>query len=152
MQLLLDWRSKSEFNRDTDWVWASPYSGGEMPLHFQSMQKEHIVPASLAAGLGKIGWHCLRHTYRAWLNAEGYSTGRPERPAAALQHLDHRQRVRRGCRGCHARVQFAGGQAGDPMTSYVSSNSFNSLVRTIYRDGHCCPVKTRIESAGSRYR
>ena len=75
MQLLLDWRSKSEFNRDTDWVWASPYSGGEMPLHFQSMQKEHIVPASLAAGLGKIGWHCLRHTYRAWLNAEGTPLG-----------------------------------------------------------------------------
>ena len=75
VQLLLDWRGKSEFNRDTDWVWASPYSGGKMPLHFQSMQKETIVPASVAAGLGKIGWHCFRHTYRSWLNAAGTPLG-----------------------------------------------------------------------------
>ena len=75
IQLLLDWRSKSEFNRDTDWVWASPHSGGEMPYHFQSMQKEHIVPASLAAGLGKIGWHTFRHTYRSWLDAVGTPLG-----------------------------------------------------------------------------
>lgn len=75
VDLLLDWRGKSEFNRDTDWVWASPYRGGEMPYHFQSMQKEHIVPASVAAGLGKIGWHTFRHTYRSWLNAAGTPLG-----------------------------------------------------------------------------
>jgi integrase len=73
--MLLAWRSQSEFNADSDWVWASPYKAGEMPYHFQSMQKEHIVSASVAAGLGKIGWHCLRHTYRAWLNAAGTPLG-----------------------------------------------------------------------------
>jgi len=75
IQLLLDWRGQSEFNRDSDWVWASPHQGGEMPYHFQSMQKEHIVPASLKAGLGKIGWHTFRHTYRSWLNAAGTPLG-----------------------------------------------------------------------------
>jgi integrase len=75
IQLLLDWRGKSQFNRDRDWVWASPHRGGEMPYHFQSMQKEHIVPASVRAGLGKIGWHTFRHTYRSWLNAEGTPLG-----------------------------------------------------------------------------
>jgi len=75
VRLLLDWRSKSQFNRDADWVWASPYKAGEMPLHFQSMQKEHIVPAAVAAGLGKIGWHTFRHTYRSWLNAQGTPLG-----------------------------------------------------------------------------
>jgi len=75
IHLLLDWRGKSKFNRDTDWVWASPHSGREMPYHFQSMQKEHFVPASLKAGLGKIGWHTFRHTYRSWLNAIGTPLG-----------------------------------------------------------------------------
>jgi len=75
IHLLLDWRGKSKFNRDTDWVWASPHRGGEMPYHFQSMQKEHIVPASVRAGLGKIGWHTFRHTYRSWLNAIGTPLG-----------------------------------------------------------------------------
>ncbi len=69
IQLLLDWRARSQFNRDMDWVWASPYRGGEMPYHFQSMHKEHILPASVKAGLGNIGWHTFRHTYRSWLNA-----------------------------------------------------------------------------------
>jgi integrase len=55
VQLLLNWRARSQFNRDSDWVWASPHSGGKMPYHFQSMQKEHIVPASVKAGLGNIG-------------------------------------------------------------------------------------------------
>jgi integrase len=34
-----------------------------------------IIPASVAAGLGKIGWHCFRHTYRSWMNAQGTSLG-----------------------------------------------------------------------------
>jgi integrase len=75
VQLLLDWRAQSQFNRESDWVWGSPYSGGEMPYHFQSMQKEHIVPASVKAGLGNIGWHTFRHTYRSWLNAAGTPLG-----------------------------------------------------------------------------
>jgi integrase len=75
VQLLLDWRSKSQFNADTDWVWASPYSGGEMPLYVPAIQRDYIIPASVAAGLGKIGWHCFRHTYRSWMNAQGTPLG-----------------------------------------------------------------------------
>lgn len=75
VHLLLDWRSKSQFNADTDWVWASPYSAGEMPLYFNAIQRDYIIPASVAAGLGKIGWHCFRHTYRSWMNAQGTPLG-----------------------------------------------------------------------------
>jgi integrase len=73
--LLQQWRSKSQFNSNSDWVWASPHSGGEMPLYFNAIQRDYIIPASLAAGLGKIGWHALRHTYRSWLNAAGTPLG-----------------------------------------------------------------------------
>jgi len=75
IQLLLDWRGKSEFNKDSDWVWASPWTAGEMPLYFNAVQRDYIIPAAIKAGLGKIGWHCLRHTYRSWLNAAGTPLG-----------------------------------------------------------------------------
>jgi integrase len=71
VHLLLAWRSKSQFAADTDWVWASPYSAGEMPLYFNAVQRDYIIPASIKAGLGKIGWHTLRHTYRNWMSAAG---------------------------------------------------------------------------------
>ncbi|HEX8893871.1 MAG TPA: hypothetical protein VF783_11135 [Terriglobales bacterium] len=69
--MLLDWHAKSEFNKDSDWVWASPFSARKMPLYFNAIQRDYIIPASIAAGLGKIGWHTFRHTYRSWLNAVG---------------------------------------------------------------------------------
>jgi integrase len=31
----------------------------------------HLSPAAVKAGLGPIGWHTLRHTYRAWLGDNG---------------------------------------------------------------------------------
>jgi integrase len=71
VRLLLDWRSKSQFNKDSDWVWASPFSAGEMPLYFNAIQRDYIIPAAIKAGLGNIGWHTFRHTYRNWLSAVG---------------------------------------------------------------------------------
>ncbi len=75
MRLLLPCRYVSQFNKDSDWVWASPFSGGEMPLYFNAIQRDYITPAALKAGLGRIGWHCFRHTYRSWLNAVGTPLG-----------------------------------------------------------------------------
>ena len=31
----------------------------------------HLSTAAVKAGLGPIGWHTLRHTYRAWLGDNG---------------------------------------------------------------------------------
>ena len=59
----------SEFNRDGDWVWASPHVAGEMPYYPNAIQFNYIRPAGKQAGLGdNIGWHTFRHTYRAWLD------------------------------------------------------------------------------------
>jgi integrase len=112
IRLLLDWHSKSEFNKDSDWVWASPWSGGEMPLYFNAIQRDYIIPASIKAGLGKIGWHSLRHTYRAWLNAAGSSEGSD----AACGHRHDRQHLRRRRRRRHAGVQFAGSETDHSVT------------------------------------
>lgn len=67
--MLQDWRRMSEFNKDDDWVWASPYVAGEMPYYPNAIQFNYIRPAGKKAGLGdSIGWHTFRHTYRAWLD------------------------------------------------------------------------------------
>ena len=75
VELLLGWRGQSKFNKDADWVWASPFSAGERPLNLNGMQHDHIVPAATKAGLEQFGWHCFRHTYRAWLNDSGTPLG-----------------------------------------------------------------------------
>jgi integrase len=75
VKLLLTWRGQSQFNKDSDWVWASPFSGGERPLNLNGMQHDHIVPAAKKVGLESFGWHAFRHTYRAWLNDNGTPLG-----------------------------------------------------------------------------
>jgi integrase len=68
VHLLQDWRQISEFKADDDWVWASPWVAGEMPYYTNAIQRDYLIPAAQRAGLGKIGWHTLRHTYRSWLD------------------------------------------------------------------------------------
>lgn len=73
--LLQSWRSISQFNKEGDWVWASPFVAGEMPYYPNAVQRDYLVPAAKLAGLGSIGWHCLRHTYRSWLDDNGTPLG-----------------------------------------------------------------------------
>jgi integrase len=40
-------------------------------LHTLEHAHNHLSPAAVKAGLGPIGWHTLRHTYRAWLGDNG---------------------------------------------------------------------------------
>ena len=52
------------------WFFPSPITGE--PFHQESIQKKHIRPAGIAAGLGLgIGWHTFRHTYRTLLDETG---------------------------------------------------------------------------------
>jgi len=61
IELLQNWRSLSDFKADVDWVWASPWVTGAMPLYTNAIQRDFLIPARQRAGLGKIGWHTLRH-------------------------------------------------------------------------------------------
>lgn len=73
--VLLTWKRRTEFDRDTDWVWASPAQAGGRPYRSWGVQQRVIKPAGLRAGLGTIGWHSLRHSYRSWLDATGAPLG-----------------------------------------------------------------------------
>ena len=70
-EVILGWRRKTEFRSDSDFVFASPFMAGEKPYTPWNMQHNYLRPAAVKAGLGPIGWHTLRHTYRAWLGDNG---------------------------------------------------------------------------------
>jgi len=70
-EVIFEWRRKTEFSADSDFVFASPFMAGEKPYTPWNMQHNHLSPAAVKAGLGPIGWHTLRHTYRAWLGDNG---------------------------------------------------------------------------------
>jgi len=55
------------------WLFPSPVTG--RPLHADSLRADYLVPTSLQLGLGRIGFHTFRHTYRAWLDETGAPVG-----------------------------------------------------------------------------
>jgi integrase len=72
---------QTEFSADEDWVFASPFVAGEMPYWPNSVNRRYLRAAGeklgfVGSGLGqRIGWHTLRHTYRAWLDDVGTPIG-----------------------------------------------------------------------------
>jgi integrase len=66
--LLLNWKNRSQFNRDSDWVFASPHQAGKLPYRPWGIQQRHLQPAGARAQLGPgIGWHTFRHSYSTLL-------------------------------------------------------------------------------------
>jgi integrase len=70
--LLVDWRSRCPASAD-GWVFPSHLTG--RPYHASPIQQDYIRAAGRELGLGNVGWHTFRHTYRSWLDATGASVG-----------------------------------------------------------------------------
>jgi integrase len=69
-ELLLRWRSVTNFSADEDWVFANPHTG--KPYHPESLRKPQLLKAAKLIGVDEgIGWHMFRHTYRSWLDKTG---------------------------------------------------------------------------------
>jgi integrase len=65
---LLDWRRQAPYASDSDFVFA----GDSGKPRWQGMiLKDYIQPAAVKTGIGKVGWHTFRHSYRAWLKRYG---------------------------------------------------------------------------------
>jgi integrase len=54
---------------------ALPESVTGRPYHADSIRADYLVPTGRQLGLGRIGFHTFRHTYRAWLNETGAPVG-----------------------------------------------------------------------------
>jgi integrase len=71
---LRTWKSATRYNKDSDWVFASPQSLGKKPYWPDMLLKRHIKPAAEFVGIGKvIGWHTFRRTLATLLQSSGAS-------------------------------------------------------------------------------
>jgi integrase len=70
LSVLSDWRRQSEFREAEDWVFPSPLKIGKLPYSYTGYWRA-LQDAAKAAGLGRVGTHSFRHTYRSWLDAVG---------------------------------------------------------------------------------
>ena len=69
--VLREWRQKTCFKSLEDWVFASPFRAGRLPWDPWSAERRHIIPAAIRCGIGRIGWHSFRHTFRTLLDETG---------------------------------------------------------------------------------
>lgn len=71
--ILLEWKRLCP-ESSQNWVFPSPRT--ERPYDSSSLRKKVLKPAAQRAKIqGSIGWHSLRHSYRAWLDETGAPLG-----------------------------------------------------------------------------
>src|SRR5215472_19255627 len=67
--LLLEYKAETAPEAsDSDWLFPSPYGTGR-PRWPWTIQRDHLLPAGVRAGLGPIGWHGFRHSYSTLLRS-----------------------------------------------------------------------------------
>lgn len=67
--LLLEYKRETAPNAsEGDWLFPSPYGTGR-PRWPWTIQRDHLLPAALSAGLGPIDWHSFRHSYSTLLRS-----------------------------------------------------------------------------------
>jgi integrase len=70
LSVLSAWKQSTEF-RDTEaWIFPSPVKLGRLPYSYTGYWRG-LQEAATRAGIGRLGTHSFRHTYRSWLDAVG---------------------------------------------------------------------------------
>jgi integrase len=69
-EVLTLWKQTSQFSESEDWMFASPTMLGRQPWSYDQVLRG-FVNAGTCAGIGILGTHSMRHTYRSWLDAVG---------------------------------------------------------------------------------
>lgn len=80
------WRQTTEFAADNDWIFSSPVKIGRLPYSYTGVWRE-LGRASEAAGLGHMGTHTFRHSYRMWIDSIGTPVGVQQK---LMRHSDIR--------------------------------------------------------------
>lgn len=83
---LQSWKQATQFPAPDDWMFASPVQLGRLPWSYDQVWRVY-QKAAKAAGIGGLGTHCLRHTYRTWLDSVGTPVGVQQR---LMRHADIR--------------------------------------------------------------
>lgn len=80
------WKQSAQFSAPEDWMFASPVQLGRFPWSYDQVWRMYQKAAS-AAGIGRLGTHSLRHTFRAWLDSVGTPVGVQQK---LMRHADIR--------------------------------------------------------------
>ena len=80
------WKQTTQFPGPNDWVFASPVQLGRLPWSYDQVWRMY-QKAGAKAGIGGLGTHSLRHTFRSWLDAAGTSIAVQQK---LMRHADVR--------------------------------------------------------------
>lgn len=80
------WKQTTELGADGDWIFASPLKLGRLPYSYTGFWRE-LDRAGKAAGIGHVGTHTFRHSYRMWIDAVGTPIGVQQK---LMRHADIR--------------------------------------------------------------
>jgi len=86
LEMLKQWRQETQFAGDGDWIFASPFQLGRLPYSDSGFWRE-LQRAGKEAGIGSLGTHTFRHTYRSWLDAVGTTVAVQQK---MMRHADVR--------------------------------------------------------------
>jgi integrase len=86
LDVLKVWKQTTRFSDDGDWIFASPLKIGRLPYSYTGVWRE-LQRAAGAAGIGGLGTHSFRHTYRTWLDSVGTTVGVQQK---LMRHSDIR--------------------------------------------------------------
>ncbi|MCU1219836.1 MAG: site-specific integrase [Candidatus Angelobacter sp.] len=86
LAVLKAWKQSTQFSADGDWIFASPVKIGRLPFSYTGVL--HVFQkAAVKAGIGTLGTHTMRHSYRSWLDAVGTSVAVQQK---LMRHSDVR--------------------------------------------------------------
>ena len=80
------WKQTTEFSGNDDWIFASPLKLGRLPYSYTGFWRE-LDRAGKQCGVGHIGTHTFRHSFRMWIDAAGTTVGVQQK---LMRHADIR--------------------------------------------------------------
>ena len=86
LERLKVWKQATEFSKNSDWIFASPLKLGRLPYSYTGFWRE-LDRAGKECGIGHIGTHTFRHSYRMWIDAVGTPIGVQQK---LMRHADIR--------------------------------------------------------------
>jgi integrase len=89
---LQSWKQATQFSAPEDWMFASPVQLGRLPWSYDQVWRVY-QKAAKASGIGGLGTHSLRHTYRSWLDSVGTPVGVQQK---LMRHADVRTTMQYG--------------------------------------------------------
>ena len=86
LDAIKSWKQATQFSSSEDWMFASPVQIGRLPWSYDQVWRKYQNAAD-KAGIGRLGTHSLRHTYRSWLDSVGTPVGVQQK---LMRHSDIR--------------------------------------------------------------